>query len=223
MKLNNDPGIYIGLGALTFNYTFPIKIVAPPYNWKPENSGLIALGNIIGCALAVPFASSSDRIAAWLTKRNNGIREAEMRLWVLVPVMLIAPAGLILYGFTAQKNLPWLGYFFGVGMTDFTSYFYFSFVLAYAVDSMTANTAEMLIAMNLGKQAISFGMGIYLLDWILKHGYAKIIAGAFCAVLAANNLAVLLFLAFGKRIRAGMHNSWLGRLHTLTAKGVEVA
>ncbi|KAG9698554.1 WD40 repeat-like protein, partial [Aureobasidium melanogenum] len=163
-------GIYIGLGALTFNYTFPIKIVAPPYNWNPKNSGLIALGNIIGYALAVPFASSSDRIAAWLTKRNNSIREAEMRLWVLLPVCLIAPAGLILYGFTAQNNLHWIGYFAGVAMTDFVSYFYFSFVLAYAVDSMTANTAEMLIAMNLGKQAISFGMGIYLLEWILEHG-----------------------------------------------------
>ncbi|KAG9567949.1 putative MFS transporter, partial [Aureobasidium melanogenum] len=127
-------GIYIGLGALTFNYTFPIKIVAPPYNWNPNNSGLIALGNIIGYALAVPFASSSDRIAAWLTKRNNSIREAEMRLWVLLPVCLIAPAGLILYGFTAQNNLHWIGYFAGVAMTDFVSYFYFSFVLAYAAN-----------------------------------------------------------------------------------------
>ena len=26
-------GIYIGLGALVFNYTFPILIVQPPYNW----------------------------------------------------------------------------------------------------------------------------------------------------------------------------------------------
>lgn len=26
-------GIYIGLGALVFNYTFPILIVAPPYSW----------------------------------------------------------------------------------------------------------------------------------------------------------------------------------------------
>ena len=30
-------GIYIGLGALVFNYTFPIKIVAPPYNWVSES------------------------------------------------------------------------------------------------------------------------------------------------------------------------------------------
>lgn len=36
---------------------------------------------------------------------------------------------------------------------------YYSFTLAYAVDSYQANTSEMLIAMNLGKQAISFGMG----------------------------------------------------------------
>lgn len=28
-------GIYIGLGALVFNYTFPILIVQPPYNWAP--------------------------------------------------------------------------------------------------------------------------------------------------------------------------------------------
>jgi hypothetical protein len=27
-------GIYIGLGAFAFNYTFPIKITAPPYNWS---------------------------------------------------------------------------------------------------------------------------------------------------------------------------------------------
>jgi len=221
--LTPTQGIYIGLGALTFNYTFPIKIVAPPYNWNPNNSGLIALGNIIGYALAVPFASSSDRIAAWLTSRNNSIREAEMRLWVLLPVCLIAPAGLILYGFTAERNLHWIGYFAGVAMVDFVSYFYFSFVLAYAVDSMTANTAEMLIAMNLGKQAISFGMGIYLLDWILEHGYAKIIGGAFCAVLAVNNLAVCVFLPWGKGIRRRWYNSWLGRLHKKTSKGVEVA
>jgi hypothetical protein len=33
-------GIYIGLGALAFNYTFPIKIVAPPYNWSQVWSAL---------------------------------------------------------------------------------------------------------------------------------------------------------------------------------------
>jgi hypothetical protein len=31
-------GIYIGLGAFAFNYTFPIKITSPPYNWSEVSS-----------------------------------------------------------------------------------------------------------------------------------------------------------------------------------------
>ena len=109
-------GIYIGLGALTFNFTFPILITAPPYNWSATNSGLIAIATIIGYGLAIPFTSTSDRLAAYLTRRNGGIREAEMRLGVLVPVALLAPAGLVLYGFTAQRQLAWPGFFVGVAL-----------------------------------------------------------------------------------------------------------
>ncbi|KAL2014373.1 hypothetical protein VTN00DRAFT_1898 [Thermoascus crustaceus] len=210
-------GICIGLGALTFNYTFPLKITEPPYNWSQYNSGLIAVGTAIGFFLAFPFTSSSDRLAAYLTKRNNGIREAEMRLGVMLPAMLIAPAGLVLYGFAAERNLHWVAYFAGVAMENFGAYFYFTFTLAYAVDSYYANTPEMLIAMNLGKQAISFGMGSFLLDWIIENGYAVVISGIFGGVLLANNLALIVFMVFGKRIRIITSKSWLGRLHSRTA------
>ena len=143
-----------------------------------ENSGLIALGNIIGYGLAVPFTFTSDRLAAYLTKRNGGIREAEMRLGVLLPAMIIAPAGLIVYGLTAQHDLHWVGYFAGVAMTDwgscqsFLAYYvtsptnlellvaYFTFTLAYSIDSYNANMSETLIAMCVGKQLISFAFGI---------------------------------------------------------------
>ncbi|KAJ9392111.1 hypothetical protein DTO063F5_870 [Paecilomyces variotii] len=210
-------GIYIGLGALAFNYTFPLKITQPPYNWSETSSGLIAVGTIVGYVLALPFTSSSDRLAAYYTRRNGGIREAEMRLGVMLPAMLIAPAGLVLYGFTAQRDLHWIGYFAGVAMDQFGSYFYFTFTLAYAVDSYYTNTSEMLIAMNLGKQAISFGMSSYLLDWILANGYAVVVAGIFGGVLLANNMALLVFMIFGKRIRRWTSQSWLGRLHTKSA------
>lgn len=216
-------GIYIGLGALAFNYTFPLKIVAPPYNWPQTSSGLIAVGNAVGYFLAIPLTFSSDRLAAYLTRKNNGIREAEMRLWVLFIPMLIAPAGLLLYGLTAQRNLHWMGYFAGVAMVNWSAYFYFSFTLAYAVDSYTANTSEMLIAMNLGKQAISFGMGLYLLDWILQRGYAVVIGGIFVAVLLANNLAVFIFVFFGKKIRILTSRTWLGGMHKKTAGQVMAA
>lgn len=82
-----------------------------------------------------------------------------MRLGVILPAMVIGPAGLVVYGLTAQYNLHWVGYFAGVAMVDWAALFYFTFTLAYAIDSYNANSAEMLIAMNVGKNAISFGMG----------------------------------------------------------------
>jgi len=209
-------GIYIGLGALAFNYTFPLKITAPPYNWSQTNSGLIAVASAVGYLLAAPFTFTSDRVAAHFTRKNGGVREAEMRLSVMLPAMLIAPAGLIVYGLTAQNNLHWFGYFAGVAMDQWGSYFYFSFTLAYAIDSYNANTSEMLIAMNLGKQAISFGMGIYLLDWILEHGFAVMIAGVFTAILLANNLCLLIFMIWGKRIRIWTSKTWLAKMHKST-------
>ncbi|KAL2865880.1 major facilitator superfamily domain-containing protein [Aspergillus lucknowensis] len=205
-------GIYIGLGALTFNYTFPLLITEAPYNWTATNSGLIALATVIGFGLALPFTPTSDRIAARLTRKNNHIREAEMRLPAIVPGAIISPLGLIVYGLTAERTLHWTGYFAGVAMTQFGSYFFFTFTLAYAVDSYFGETAEMLIAMNLGKQAISFGMGSYLLEWIQTRGYAVVIAGVFCAVAVVNNLMVVVFWVWGKNIRRYTAGSWLGRL-----------
>ncbi|KAK4034364.1 major facilitator superfamily domain-containing protein [Parachaetomium inaequale] len=213
-------GIYIGLGALTFNYTFPLKITTPPYNWSQTSSGLIAVASFLGYLLAIPFTASSDRLAARLTRKNGGVREAEMRLGVMLPVMLLAPAGLIVYGFAAERDLHWVAYFAGVAMNNFASYFYFTFTLAYAIDSYTANVSEMLIAMNLGKQAISFGMGLDLLNWVLQHGYAVMIAGVFCVVVLVNNLTLVVFMLWGKRIRRFMASTWLARVHRASVKEV---
>lgn len=209
-------GLFIGLCALTFNFIFPIKIVAPPYNWSETNSGLIAIGTVLGYLLALPFLPASDRLAARLTKRNNGIREAEMRLGVLLPALIIAPAGLILFGMTAENNLHWIGYFFGVGMVQWAAYFYFTVTLAYAFDSNTANLSEFLIIANLGKQAVSFGLGLEVLNWILSTGYSKVVAGAFTVVLFCNCVMVVVFMLFGKRIRILVASSRLAALHRRT-------
>ncbi len=161
----------------------------------------------------MPFTSSSDRLAAYYTRKNGDIREAEMRLGVLLVPMLIGPAGLILYGLACQQDLHWAAYFVAAGVLAWSSYFYFSFTIAYAVDSYFANTSEMLIAINIGKQAISFGFGSAVLTWVLQYGYAVMIAGIFTAVLVVNNVMVVVFLVWGKSIRRFMSRTWLARLH----------
>jgi MFS family permease len=209
-------GIYIGLCGFSFNFVFPLKIVAPPYNWSQTNAGLHAISTFVGFGLALPLVPASDIWAARLTKRNGGIREAEMRLGVLLPAILLAPAGQILFGMAAERDLHWMAYFAAVAMTQWAGYFFFTLTLAYAVDSYNANLSEMLIIMNLGKQAISFGFSGELLNWISHHGYATIIVGAFVPILVANNLMTFVFMIWGKRIRIATSKSWLAKFHAKT-------
>lgn len=209
-------GIFIGLCGFSFNFVFPLKIVGPPYNWPETSAGLHAIATLIGFACAVPFLPTSDILAARLTKRNGGIREAEMRLGVLFPAVLAAPAGQILFGLAAEKNLHWICYFIAIGLTQWAGYFFFTITLAYAVDSHNANLSEQLIIVNLGKQAISFGFSLELLNWILQHGYAKIIVGAFVPILVVNLLMVVVFMIWGKRIRVATARSWVARFHAKT-------
>lgn len=158
----------------------------------------------------------SDILAARLTLKNNGIREAEMRLGAMLPGMIVGPVGILVYGLTAQLDLHWIGYFFGTALTSWGGYFYFCFTLAYAVDSYYADTSEMLIAMNIGKQVVSFGLGFGVLDWVMKRGYAVVISGIFGSVLFANNLVLIVFMIWGKNIRRYVAGSWLARFHGKT-------
>jgi polyferredoxin len=81
------------------------------------------------------------------------------------------------------------------------------------MDSYEANIPEMLIAMNVGKQAISFGFGFEVIDWIIEKGYITMFAGIFCGVMVANNLVVFIFLVFGKSMRRYLGQTRLGKTH----------
>ncbi|KAL5587224.1 hypothetical protein FOVSG1_012360 [Fusarium oxysporum f. sp. vasinfectum] len=207
-------GIIIGLAALAFTATFPGIVTSPPYSWPIENTGLIAVSAFLGyLAAAGPFSSLPDRFSARLTKKNNNIYEAEYRLWCLVVVLFVSPASLILYGYSAEKQLHWFGLVFAVGLFQFGAFFFLTYTLAYAMDSYEANVPEMLIAMNIGKQAISFGFGYEVINWIIKDGYVTVFAGIFCSVLLVNNLTVFVFLVFGKRLRGWYTHTRLAKIH----------
>jgi MFS family permease len=71
---------------LLFNLTESPLLSSPAYRFNPGQVGYtnfaFFVGGIIGVATAGPF---SDWLARRSTKKNNGIREAEMRLPALIP------------------------------------------------------------------------------------------------------------------------------------------
>jgi MFS family permease len=74
-------------------------MILPPYNFNSTQIGLMNLapfiGNTLGSLICGPL---SDWAILRLAKRNNGIYEPEMRLWVFVPFIPFQVAGAFWFG-----------------------------------------------------------------------------------------------------------------------------
>ena len=93
---------------LTINLTQSQAFAAPPYLFSATSIGFmnfaILTGQLIGLLTAGPL---SDWISMRATKRNNGIREPEMRLPTMVPYVLIMILGNFIVAFGFEHHWDW--------------------------------------------------------------------------------------------------------------------
>jgi hypothetical protein len=93
---------------LTINLTQSQNFAAPPYNFEPQNVGYtnfaILVGALIGLSTNGPL---SDWVAARATKRNNGVREPEMRLPAMIPYVIIMLIDNFVVAFGYEHKWDW--------------------------------------------------------------------------------------------------------------------
>jgi MFS family permease len=93
---------------LALNLTQTQVFTAPPYNYTSQTIGLfniaVLVGGFIGLVTCGPF---SDWIAAYLTKKNNGIREPEMRLFAMIPYVAILIIGSVVTAVGYDYHWTW--------------------------------------------------------------------------------------------------------------------
>jgi MFS family permease len=99
----------VSYAAITYGYTlscFAIMtslqasyMIIPPYNFDAIGVGLMNVAPFVGALLGFPFGGHlSDKSILWLSKRNGGIYEPEMRLWLALPIALVSPIGILMFG-----------------------------------------------------------------------------------------------------------------------------
>lgn len=94
--------LYLLFTTLTSLYLFT-------YHWQVELCGLAYLGIGSGCTAGILLvAKTSDAAIIRLTKANNGVYEAEMRLSSCVLFALFVPTSLFWYGWTAEYGVFWI-------------------------------------------------------------------------------------------------------------------
>ncbi|KAK9487099.1 major facilitator superfamily domain-containing protein [Lipomyces starkeyi] len=97
--------------AYAYLYVFFTTITAvltTRYGWSIELAGLSFIG--IGCGTFFSVAavgSTNDTLVMYLTKRNNGVREPEMRLGPMIFGSILIPASMFWYGWGVQKQIHW--------------------------------------------------------------------------------------------------------------------
>ena len=137
---------YVGLmyGFMTASITVTITtysawMTLPPYNFNAAGIGLMGLPAFIGTALAAVICGPlSDYLIIYLSKRNKGVYEPEMRLWAILMFAPFVPAGLLMFGIGLNNGQPWPLLAVGLGLVGFGTTPACSISLTYLTDAYTA-------------------------------------------------------------------------------------
>ncbi|OAL53688.1 MFS transporter-like protein [Pyrenochaeta sp. DS3sAY3a] len=176
---------------LTINLTQSQVLAAPPYNMKPMVVGFtnfaVMVGAFIGLFTAGPL---SDWVSARSTRRNNGIREPEMRLPAMIPYVIIMFIGNIVVAVGYERKWPWqviviIGYTCaGIQVAALPG-----MVSTYAVDSYKPVAGSLFVAITVNKNLWGYGLGKFITPWTIEAG--------FIPPIMTNASLILFFCLFG--------------------------
>ena len=96
--------------------TFP-RVFQGQYHFSNGSVGLAYLGVGIGCLCGLFICGAfSDKVLMYLTKRNGGVPKPEYRIPLMFVGAFSVPAGLFLYGWSAEYKIHWVVPLIGTAM-----------------------------------------------------------------------------------------------------------
>ena len=141
------------------NATASLILSSPPYNFQASMVGL----SYLSCCVGVVIGSLvSGQVSDWLTirlaRRNNGVMEAEQRLWPFILCVFAVPGSLILWGVGAAHNVHWFGLVFAMGLIAFTSAVGVTLSVNYLIDSYHDISGDAIVTVILVRNTMSFAV-----------------------------------------------------------------
>jgi MFS family permease len=148
-------------GYLVVNLSQSQAFAAPPYNYSPQTIGLFNLAVLVGALIGL-FTNGpwSDWICTYLTKRNGGIREPEMRLVAMIPYIIILIIGSVVTSVGYDYHWPWqVIVIVGWGCLGIQVAALPAIASTYAVDSYKPVTGSLFVAITVNKNVWGYGVG----------------------------------------------------------------
>ncbi|KAI8302238.1 hypothetical protein K4K59_000576 [Colletotrichum sp. SAR11_240] len=144
-----------------------IVFAAPPYNFNTAGVGIMLMGPFIGNMIGSVYGGIfGDWIVVRLARKNRGIFEPEMRLYVLFIPALLMGVGVVIFGTTADGGMHWVypsigGALFAFGMSSMMDV---SFTIV--IDTYKAATAESFVFITFIRNAATIGVPFAVVPWL---------------------------------------------------------
>ncbi|KAJ5246006.1 hypothetical protein N7468_000989 [Penicillium chermesinum] len=155
----------------------------PPYNFDEIGVGLMNVAPFVGAVLGFPFGGTfSDKHILWLSKRNGGIYEPEMRLWLALPMVVLGPGSILMFGLGLAYGVHWSLLAVGFGVFGFTLAAISGVALSYLMDCYQDIIGNALVGVIFMRNIISLIVLFVLTPWVNGMGMQNL--HILCAVVA---------------------------------------
>lgn len=180
-----------------------------PSLWEIRYGESIGIGGLNYISLGVGFflgsqitARMNDKIYKNLKKKNNGEGKPEFRVPMMPIGAALVPAGLFVYGWTAQYKTHWIGPNIGACMFAAGTIIGFQCIQTYIVDSYTRYAASAVGAATVLRSLAGFGFPLFApyLYAKLQYGWGNSLLG-FIGI-AIGIPAPFMLWNFGAKLRA---------------------
>lgn len=178
------------------------EIYTTYYNFSTSSTGLTNLAPLVGSFFGMLFGGPFvDWLSIKLAKRNNGILEAEFRLWPTIGVLVINAAGLLAYGLASVNVEPWpISVILGQGFLGFAMSSSGPITMTYAIECYPKLASEGLVLMLFVRNLIGCGFTWALQAWLDHNGLTVVTWLMFMLSIIING-AFIIFIFWGKSFR----------------------
>ncbi|KAF2106385.1 major facilitator superfamily domain-containing protein [Lophiotrema nucula] len=176
-------------------------LLEPPYNFGAVGVGLMNIAPFVGAVIGFFVGGYlSDKSIVWLSKRNRGIYEPEMRLWLALIATVLLPAGILMFGLGLVRGVHWAVLAVGFGLFGFAFVLTGDIALAYTTDCYSDIIGDALVGIVFTRNAFSVIVLFALTPWINGMGVQNVhvLTAAVCFAVLLLPVALLMW---GKRAR----------------------
>lgn len=154
-----------------------------------------------------------------LSRRNNGISEAEYPLWLFSASIFLVPFSMLLYGLGVTYHIHWMGLVVSQFTLAISSTLAVAASLGYAIASYPELSGDMITTCVIIRNTMSFAVNYGITPWLNDMGYRD----TFVIVAVVGfvwNSSIFIMMKYGRAMREKSADRYRRDVAKAHAKGL---